>query len=171
MVKRDWDNTVIEVLDLEHGQKVKAFWLKVCNDKDDVDWYSYDSFGKYYGSINDEFSCYDRSVVNYNSIQILTLEQAEELLPNEQQPELTFPREMLCWDYVEEDAVIDMVFGIFPEIKSINKVIGRDGMWKYSKEIPSITKEPEIFEINIDVAKEELATLHNCKPEQIKLIM
>lgn len=169
-MKRDWNNIVIEVLDLEHGQKVKAFWLKVCNDKDkdDVDYYIYGSFGKYYGSINGEFSCHDRSVVNYNSTQILTLEQAEEMWLSEQQPELTFPREMLCWDHTEEDAVIDMVFGIFPEIKSITQVIGRDGMWKYSKEIPSIDKE---IEINIEKAKEELATLHNCKPEQIKLIV
>ena len=165
MMKRDWNNTVIEVLDENHGQKVKAFWLKVCNDKNSVDWYGYDSFGKYYGCIDGEFCCYDRSDVNYNSTHILTLEQAEVMWLIEQQPELTFPREMLCWDDDEKEADTYLVLGIFPNRVNKYKVIADLSEWKCAKEMP------EIFEINIDKAKEELATLHNCKPEQIKLIM
>lgn len=175
MLKRDWNNTVIEVLDLEHGQKVKAFWLKVCNDKNDVDWYEFNSFSKYYGHIDGEFCCYDRTDVNYNTTHILTLEQAEELLLNKQQPELTFPIEM----YVSEHPItVDRCLLTMSVVAYIDGIshpwITDEFSWKYVEEISNITKEikePEIFEIDIDVAKEELATLHNCKPEQIKLIM
>lgn len=86
-----YDNTVIEVLDLEHGQLVKSFWMK--NGLPYPDWqfhlclkYNYD--GRFYGFINGSFSNYTLEQVKKANAKIITLPTEENV----------YPKVMWVWD-------------------------------------------------------------------------
>lgn len=55
---------------------------------------------------------------------------------DEPNQEPTFPRQMWCWDSTEVDGQEDEVLAIFPNRKSLYKVIGDSNTWKNAKELP-----------------------------------
>lgn len=85
------NNTVIEVLTEEHGEKVIAWWKKqgihtrckigVCTKK-------YDNDYRYYGVINGIFDNCSIEEVRENNAKIIELHTEDK----------TFPRMMMCWD-------------------------------------------------------------------------
>jgi len=158
-MKQDWGNTVIT--NTGNGDKIKAFWFKVfpecCTDK-----WTFLVRSSSYGFINNTFNYYP--FADTKSIIPITLEQAEEIWDREQQPELTFPREMLCWDNTaeEKDAVVCTVLAIFPNRPSIFKVISTDTEWIHAKELPVIEQQTEL-------TMQEIADKFNIKVEQLKI--
>lgn len=64
---------------------------------------------------------------------------------DEPNPEPTFPRQMWCWDGIEDEGREEEVLGIFPNRKSQYKVIGTNTHWKNAIELP--TQNPDSNEI------------------------
>lgn len=85
------DNTVIEVLTKEHGEKVIAWWKKQGIDTKfkvgDCTKENHDD-NRYYGIINGIFDHWIIEQLNYYNAKIIEL-------PTE---EKTFPRMMMCWN-------------------------------------------------------------------------
>jgi len=163
-MKQDWGNTVIT--NTCNGNKIKAFWFKVFPECCTDSWtFTVVNTGKSsvsYGFINNTFNFY--TFADIKSIIPITLEQAEEIWAKEQQPELTFPREMLCWNETgeEKDAVVCTVLAIFPNRPSIFKVISTDTEWRHAKELPVIEQQTEL-------TMQEIADKFNIKVEQLKI--
>lgn len=64
------ENVVIEVLGLEHGQKVEKYWMQIT---DKAKRYDFDLIGAYYGFIDNYFGCFPKSTVERINAKIITL--------------------------------------------------------------------------------------------------
>ena len=144
------DNTVIKVLNKEHGKRVIQWWKDNGVDTQNYNGTCTESNGEiyiYYGSKDGEWgnwSCGDVSTYNLKVIE----------LPGE----LTFPRKMLVWDTDESKAKEKLVFGIFPDRISRYNVICDYGIYCHAKEIPVETKTDKI-KSRISNLEAELAKL------------
>lgn len=77
--------------------------------------------------------------------------------------QLTFPREMMCWEYHEECAEVDLVLAHFPNRHADGKYIGDRGTWMNAKEISQPTEKERKAEELIKTANELLALAEKLK--------
>ena len=99
----------------------------------------------------------------------MELEQKEAILENTKN-KLPFPRKMLVWDALEENAVERTVFHyegslVNPYLTFINGSKKRMVEWKNAKEIPEVSLE----EVSMEEAIEIIATHKGLKKEYVKI--
>ena len=104
-------------------------------------------------------------VVNYRNFELFF-----EKYPKTEK-ELTFPREMLVWDYDENWKEVKLVLGIFPERTSHYKVIGSDNVQMNAEDLPvefpdPLLKKIEKLETELQTLKDEIKsrTAGQCNP-------
>ena len=174
-MKLDLNNTVIEVLNREHGQEVKKFfeangintnpWKFSCTkEEQDIKYF--------YGMVKNEFSSYTLNEVNSANAKIIELPKKEEL---------PLPRYMMCWDRDESNAIKRLVWHIHPETKEKSRfeVIGIDDeenfkfgrnylcfTYNYAKEMPIENLQKQIL---LDKAEELIQKANELKEEANKL--
>jgi len=159
------ENEVIEVLDLEHGQKVKKYW-----EDRGVDTSGYfvtttksDNMPcRYFGVIYGMFSNFSMSEVENHNAKIITL-------PNEK----TFPRNMKVWNYKEGTKNVRTAYciGFAGDILATKHPVGQNmtGMdesfevvwYKYYEEIE---EEPEV-----EISMQEIADKFNVSVDKLKI--
>jgi len=140
-------NQVIEVLNLEHGQKVIKYWKSkgVKNASAFLGTYTKEAgeSHRYYGIINNHFSNYSENTVRQYNAEIITL--------------LTFPRKMLVWDYHEKNAIEKIVIrdlGVkvknrYIAVNTFNVEDYEEGnkfsvtTWNYAKELSKINSKKQ----------------------------
>lgn len=139
-------NTVIKVLNREHGKIVKAFFEK--NGVDTIGYnfiYTEEEDGSdaciYYGLIGEIFTNVSIDTVKNSNIKIIELPMKNTIKIGEETIDLTlpFPREMEVWDTTIKSSRIELVHAIINR-KSNSKIVGDIFMWKYCKEIPPVRK-------------------------------
>lgn len=153
--KKIMDNTVIKVLDREHGKKVIKFFKQYCDtgELDGTD------IGIYYGIINGEFDRWTTEEVIKHNAEIMELPQAK-----------TYPRVMLVsddnknWDnqrvvFMEKCGGY-LAWCAAETLEDAEKEIGTY-FWKYAKDIEYIEY--------IEVMLEEIAKWKGVSKEQIKI--
>jgi len=159
------ENEVIEVLDLEHGQKVKKYW----EDRGvDTSGYSHtttkeDNMAcRYFGVINGNFENHHiKDVIKFNA-KIITLPE-----------EKTFPRKMKVWNYKEGTKNVRTAYciGFAGDILATKHPVGQNmtGMdesfevvwYKYYEEIE---EEPEV-----EISMQEIADKFNVSVDKLKI--
>jgi hypothetical protein len=153
-------NQVIEVLNLEHGKEVIAYWQS----KDIKTTYSGNNTKfkgdsrRYYGVINGSFDCYSIYQCIEHKAEIIKLPEINEK---------TLPREMLVWNDKDKPEP-RMVVWINPDKNHKTQCIAirRDDLeafkngkrfstweWEHYKEIP---EEPETLEMTMEEVCKEL---------------
>ena len=70
----DLNNTVIKVLNKEHGAKIIEFYEK---NGYDTKWFYETNIGYYYGVYNNEFSCYTNSDIKRLPLKVIDLPKEE----------------------------------------------------------------------------------------------
>jgi len=140
------NNTVIEVLNKEHGQEVKKYWKSKRFDTSRFNFSFNEEDGgsrRYYGVINNEFGNYSLKIVKAYGVEIIELPKTTEELPiprdvlvRDSQDEKWFKRELLA-DLSRYN--IDMPFICRNKSSGGSKTILE---WRYMQELPPyITKE------------------------------
>lgn len=131
------DNFVIEVLDLEHGQKVKKYFESLGIDVEGFDFCCTEKFKdscRYYGIVNSVFSSYQKEqILPY--VEIVTLpEQETEKTLEEKIKELALSENKVIKKLVIEDApnikwcLVWYKDGLKPNIVHIDCVGGYDNI-------------------------------------------
>lgn len=138
------NNTVIKVLDKEHGQKVKKFFEENGVDTENHSFVYTENAGRkyiYYGLNKGNFSNYSLKDVNEHNIKIIELPMENTIKIGDETIDLNlpFPRKMEVWDNSVRDSKIELVHAIINR-SSISKVIGDVFLWKYCKELPQVKK-------------------------------
>lgn len=169
-----FDNTVIEVLTVKHGQSVvNAFWIKQGIDTNSH-YFNCSREGKYpqryYGLINGKFDNYSKN--DLEGVKIITL-------PIEPETQ-AFPYLAKCWDNDETDYYIAYVVGkvevgnpIYPFVvstafKNVRKSLQIESMTKYDCDL-CIHAEPinETFE-SVSAKHEQLKQRRNELQKELK---
>ena len=144
-------NQVIEVLDREHGMKVIEYWKSKVVDTKDMDGSNTKEKGiptRYYGVIDEYFSCYPIESVKDANAEIIHLPTES---PKE---EKTFPRVMLVSDdaVVWHQAVVECLRGgyafattMFSCVEEYESVLKNGDsvpfyLWKHHKELSDRNK-------------------------------
>jgi hypothetical protein len=124
------DNTVIRCTSPDQGQKIRAFFLLVGVDEEEMRWLKLNQTNCYYGFLDGRFRFLTACEIKNHNLRIVEL-PSEEFFANN----LGLPCEMVVWDDNLADKGIELINGWVPNVShSWIDNYGTD--WQNAKHIP-----------------------------------